>query len=53
MRRRRSIFREEDWEETKELMQQRLRELGYAEAEVGGEVQVDVATHQARGAPAR
>lgn len=42
------IFREEGWEETKELMKQRLRELGYAEAEVSGEVQVDLATHQAR-----
>ncbi|WP_375768001.1 BamA/TamA family outer membrane protein [Archangium gephyra] len=44
----RTIFREEGWEETKELMQQRLRELGYAEAEVSGEVQVDLATHEAR-----
>ncbi|MFY0528476.1 BamA/OMP85 family outer membrane protein [Archangium gephyra] len=44
----RSIFREEGWEATKELMQQRLRELGYAEAEVSGEVQVDLATNEAR-----
>ncbi|AKJ07477.1 Beta-barrel assembly machine subunit BamA [Archangium gephyra] len=44
----RPIFREEGWEETKELMQQRLRELGYAEAEVSGEVQVDLATHEAK-----
>lgn len=42
------IFREEDWEATKELVQQRLRELGYAEAEVGGEVRVDLATHGAQ-----
>ncbi|HZI04192.1 MAG TPA: POTRA domain-containing protein, partial [Archangium sp.] len=43
-----TIFREEGWEATKELMQQRLRELGYAEAEVSGEVQVDLATNEAR-----
>jgi translocation and assembly module TamA len=42
------VFREEDWEATKELVQQRLRELGYAEAEVSGEVQVDLATNEAR-----
>ncbi len=41
------VFREEDWEATKELVRQRLRELGYAEAEVGGEVRVDVATRGA------
>jgi translocation and assembly module TamA len=41
------VFREENWEGVKELLQGRLRELGYAEAEVGGETQVDVATHQA------
>lgn len=41
------IFREENWEGVKELIQGRLRELGYAEAEVGGETQVDVVTHQA------
>ena len=38
---------EEDWAETKALVQQRLRELGYAEVEVGGEVRVDVATQRA------
>jgi translocation and assembly module TamA len=41
------VFREENWEGVKELLQGRLRELGYAEAEVGGETQVDVVTHQA------
>jgi translocation and assembly module TamA len=41
------VFREEDWDGTKELVRQRLRELGYAEAEVGGEVRVDVATRGA------
>lgn len=43
-----AIFREEGWEETKGLMQQRLRELGYAEAEVDGEVRVDLASNEAR-----
>ncbi|MDY7227465.1 BamA/OMP85 family outer membrane protein [Hyalangium rubrum] len=42
-----AVFREEDWVGVKELIQGRLRELGYAEAEVGGEVQVDVGTHTA------
>ncbi len=42
------VFREEDWESTKETVQQRLRELGYAEAEVGGEVRVDLATRGAQ-----
>jgi translocation and assembly module TamA len=42
------VFREGDWEATKELVQQRLRELGYAEAEVGGEVRVDLATRGAQ-----
>ncbi|MCP3139197.1 BamA/OMP85 family outer membrane protein [Pyxidicoccus xibeiensis] len=37
------IFEEAAWEETKTLVLERLRELGYAEAEVGGEVQVDLA----------
>jgi translocation and assembly module TamA len=41
------IFREADWEATKELIRGRLRELGYAEAEVGGEVRVDLATKEA------
>ncbi len=41
------IFREENWEGVKGLIQGRLRELGYAEADVGGEVRVDVDTHQA------
>jgi translocation and assembly module TamA len=42
------VFREADWEATKEQVKQRLRELGYAEAEVGGEVRVDLATHGAQ-----
>nr|WP_225937097.1 BamA/TamA family outer membrane protein [Myxococcus sp. RHSTA-1-4] len=42
------IFREAAWEETKALVADRLHELGYAEAEVGGEVQVDLATKEAR-----
>lgn len=41
------IFREAPWEETKALIQERLRELGYAEAEAGGEVRVDLATREA------
>ncbi|HEX8436656.1 BamA/TamA family outer membrane protein [Archangium sp.] len=43
-----AVFREEDWESTKEMVRQRLRELGYAEAEVGGEVRVDLATRGAQ-----
>jgi len=42
-----AVFLEEDWEETRELVLQRLRELGYAEAEVGGGVRVDVETQRA------
>ena len=42
-----TIFREEEWQTTKDQVQQRLHELGYAEAEAGGEVQVDLATHAA------
>ena len=41
------VFHEDQWDTTKETVQQRLHELGYAEAEVGGEVQVDLATHGA------
>ncbi|QSQ22946.1 BamA/TamA family outer membrane protein [Pyxidicoccus parkwayensis] len=41
------IFREDTWEETKAQVQGRLRELGYAEAEAGGEVRVDLETKQA------
>ncbi len=41
------IFREAAWEETKTLVQGRLRELGYAEAEAGGEVRVDLVTKEA------
>ncbi len=42
-----AIFREADWDGVKELIQGRLREQGYAEAEVGGEVRVDVGTRLA------
>ncbi|GMT98333.1 hypothetical protein KH5H1_24520 [Corallococcus caeni] len=41
------VFREDTWVATKELVLQRLKDLGYAEAEVGGEVRVDVATQKA------
>lgn len=41
------VFREDTWEATKELVLQRLKNLGYAEAEVGGEVRVDEATQKA------
>jgi translocation and assembly module TamA len=41
------VFKEALWEEQKTLVQARLRELGYAEAEVGGEVRVDLATKRA------
>nr|WP_164933374.1 BamA/TamA family outer membrane protein [Corallococcus coralloides] len=41
------VFREETWAATKDLVLQRLKDLGYAEAEVGGEVRVDVATQKA------
>ncbi|AKF83711.1 polymerase [Myxococcus fulvus 124B02] len=42
------IFREGPWEEAKGAMQEQLREQGYAEAEVSGEVQVDVDTRLAK-----
>ncbi|RKH55138.1 BamA/OMP85 family outer membrane protein [Corallococcus aberystwythensis] len=41
------VFREDTWVTTKDLVLQRLKDLGYAEAEVGGEVRVDVATQKA------
>ncbi|WP_257979065.1 BamA/OMP85 family outer membrane protein [Corallococcus exiguus] len=41
------VFREETWSATKDVVLQRLKNLGYAEAEVGGEVRVDVATQKA------
>ncbi|RKH71731.1 polymerase [Corallococcus interemptor] len=41
------VFREDTWAVTKDLVLQRLKDLGYAEAEVGGEVRVDVATQKA------
>jgi translocation and assembly module TamA len=40
-------FREEQWAGTKEQIQAKLRELGYAEAEVSGEVEVDLASQGA------
>jgi len=42
-----ATFREEQWAGTQEQIQARLHELGYAEAEVGGEVEVDLATQGA------
>ena len=42
------IFREADWTEIKPLMRSRLREMGYAEAAVEGNVEVDVESHLAR-----
>ena len=42
------VFRELDWEGVKETVQGRLRELGYAEAEVSGSTTVDVATQGAK-----
>lgn len=41
------VFHEEDWAGLKEKIQTSLHELGYAEANVQGEVAVDVATRQA------
>jgi translocation and assembly module TamA len=41
------VFREENWAGVKALIQRRLRELGYAQAEVSGEAQVDVDTNKA------
>lgn len=41
------IFREADWEGVKSTIRGRLRELGYAEAEVQGSATVDLATRQA------
>ncbi len=41
------LFREDAWEGTKEAISTRLRERGYAEARVDGEVQVDVDEHTA------
>ena len=42
------VFQEAQWEAAKELVSGRLHELGYAEAEVGGEVRVDLATQGAQ-----
>lgn len=41
------IFREEEWELTKLLLRERLRELGYAEASIEGEALVDVESQRA------
>ena len=41
-------FLEDDWTAEKARIQEALRELGYAEAQVKGEVQVDVATRRAK-----
>ncbi|MRI91905.1 BamA/TamA family outer membrane protein [Aggregicoccus sp. 17bor-14] len=42
------VFKELDWEGVKTTIQARLRELGYAEAEVSGSTTVDVATQEAK-----
>jgi len=42
-----AVFHEEDWAGLKQKMQFALREQGYAEARVEGEVAVDVTTRQA------
>ncbi|HYV44562.1 MAG TPA: BamA/TamA family outer membrane protein [Myxococcaceae bacterium] len=42
-----AVFHEEDWAGLKQKIQSALRELGYAEASVEGEVRVDVVTRQA------
>lgn len=41
------IFKEEAWTQVKPMFRQRLREMGFADAAVGGEVQVDVDTRSA------
>lgn len=43
-----AIFREQDWEGVKERIQHALRELGYAEATVVGDVQVETTNLTAR-----
>lgn len=42
-----AVFHEEDWAGLKQKIQSALREQGYAEAKVEGEVRVDVLTRQA------
>jgi translocation and assembly module TamA len=42
------LFREGEWAEVKPQLRARLRELGYAEAVVEGQVEVDVETREAR-----
>jgi translocation and assembly module TamA len=42
-----AVFHEEDWAGLKQKIQSALREQGYAEAKVEGEVRVDVVTRQA------
>jgi translocation and assembly module TamA len=41
------VFREADWERLKALLKSRLRELGYADAAVGGEAYVEVTNQTA------
>jgi translocation and assembly module TamA len=42
------VFREDDWTALKALLKSRLRELGYADAAVGGETYVEVTNQTAR-----
>jgi translocation and assembly module TamA len=42
------VFREDDWTALKGLLKSRLRELGYADAAVGGEVYVEITNQTAR-----
>jgi translocation and assembly module TamA len=42
------VFREEDWTALKALLKSRLREMGYADAAVGGETYVEVTNQTAR-----
>jgi translocation and assembly module TamA len=42
------VFREEAWADARPALRARLAELGYVEATVEGEVEVDVVAHEAR-----
>jgi translocation and assembly module TamA len=42
------VFRDDDWTALKSLLKSRLRELGYADAAVGGEVFVEITNQTAR-----
>ena len=42
-----AVFREDDWQAAKSAIPSRLRNKGYADAEVHGEALVDVKTHEA------